>query len=49
MLDATDRPIENVIAILAKEGVEAGYLVPTPTGLDKSILDAHAGLRDYLR
>lgn len=49
MLDTTDRPIENVIAMLAKEGVEAGYLVPTSTGLEKSILDAHGGLRDYFR
>lgn len=49
MLNTTDRPIEPVIAILAKEGVEAGYLVPTTTGLEKSILDAHAGLRDYFR
>lgn len=49
MLNTTDRPIEPVIAMLAKEGVEAGYLVPTSTGLEKSILDAHAGLRDYFR
>ena len=49
MLDTTDRPIENVIAMLANEGVEAGYLVPTSTGLEKSILDAHGGLRDYFR
>ena len=49
MLNTTDRPIGPVIAILAKEGVEAGYLVPTSTGLEKSILDAHAGLRDYFR
>jgi len=49
MLESTDRPIEPVIAVLAKKGVEAGYLVPTATGLQKSILDAHAGLRDYFR
>jgi hypothetical protein len=49
MLDTTDRPIENVIAFLARAGVEAGYLVPTLTGLEKSILDAHGGLRDYFR
>ncbi len=49
MLELTDRPLEPVIAALAQLGVTAGYLVPTPTGLDKSILDAHAGLRDYLR
>lgn len=49
MLETTDRSIETVIAMLAKSGVEAGYLVPTTTGLEKSILDAHAGLRDYFR
>lgn len=49
MLEKTDRPIEDVMSILAKAGFEAGYLVPTITGLDKSILDAHSGLRDYLR
>lgn len=49
MLEATDRPIEPVIAVLAQSGLEAGYLVPTATGLEKSILDAHAGLRDYFR
>lgn len=47
MLDKTDRPIEPIISILARNGVEAGYLVPTSTGLEKSILDVHAGLRDY--
>lgn len=49
MLAMSDRPIEPVIATLATRGLEAGYLVPTETGLEKSILDAHAGLRDYLR
>jgi hypothetical protein len=49
MLEKSDRLIESVIEFLANEGVEAGYLVPTSTGLDKSILDAHSGLRDYLR
>ena len=49
MLGISDRSIENVMAILADRGVEAGYLVPTATGLEKSILDAHAGLRDYFR
>jgi len=49
MLNTSDRSIEPVIEMLATKGVEAGYLVPTSTGLDKSILDAHAGLRDYFR
>lgn len=49
MLASTDRPIEDVITFLSREGVEAGYLVPTATGLEKSILDAHEGLRSYFR
>ncbi len=49
MLTLSDTPIEPVISTLAKYGIEAGYLVPTETGLEKSILDAHAGLRDYFR
>ena len=49
MLSTSDRPIEFVISALAARGIEAGYLVPTRTGLEKSILDAHDSLRDYLR
>ena len=47
MLGISDRPIEPVIEILAQNGIEAGYLVPTTVGLEKSILDAHGGLKDY--
>ena len=49
MLEISDRSIAQVIAALATYGIEAGYLVPTETGLVKSILDAHAGLRGYLK
>lgn len=34
--------------MLGRVGVEAALLVPTPTGLKKSILDATDGLREYL-
>src|SRR5687768_6771617 len=34
--------------MLARHGIEAALLVPTPTGLEKSILDATSGLREYL-
>lgn len=34
--------------MLTKHGIEAALLVPTPTGLEKSILDATEGLREYL-
>ncbi len=34
--------------MLTRQGIEAALLVPTPTGLDKSIFDATEGLREYL-
>lgn len=34
--------------MLGRHAIEAALLVPTPTGLDKSILDATDGLREYL-
>ncbi|MET3930585.1 hypothetical protein ABIE51_002472 [Lysobacter sp. OAE881] len=49
MLERSDRPIEEVIRFLAKDGIEAGFLVPTSTGLGKSIMDAHQHLRAYLK
>jgi hypothetical protein len=47
MLSNADIPIIDVIKKLASKGVEAGYLVPTETGMKKSILDAHLSLRNY--
>lgn len=34
--------------MLTRQGIEAALLVPTPTGLEKSIFDATDGLREYL-
>lgn len=34
--------------MLGRVGIEAALLVPTPTGLEKSIFDATDGLREYL-
>lgn len=48
MLKIADRSIPELVKALARHGVEATYLVPTETGLKKSILDAHALVRDYL-
>lgn len=48
MLEKSDKDVSIVIADLAGFGVEAAYLVPTDTGLRKSIMDAHSGLRRYL-
>lgn len=49
MLSKSDTPIDVVISALSSFRVEAGFLVPTPTGLDKSILDAHEDLRNFLK
>ncbi len=49
MLEKSDREILDVIRFLSARGIEAGYLVPTETGLQKSIMDAHAQLAGYLR
>jgi hypothetical protein len=48
MLTGADFPIEQAIKSFATFGVEAAYLVPTETGLEKSIMDAHVGLRAFL-
>jgi MvaI/BcnI restriction endonuclease family len=48
-LAQADRPIAEVIGAFAAHWLEVGLLVPTATGLQKSIMDAHASLRDYLR
>jgi hypothetical protein len=44
-----DRSIGEVVAYFTSFGIEAGLLVPTETGLAKSIMDAHAPLRDFLK
>jgi hypothetical protein len=49
MLIKSDKDIKEVMADLAAMGTEAAYLVPTANGLQKSILDAHEGLRNYLK
>jgi hypothetical protein len=48
MLTKADIPISTVIASLSSFRLEAGFLVPTPTGLEKSILDAHEDIRSFL-
>ena len=49
MLSKSDINMKEVMAELAILGVEAAYIVPTITGLEKSILDAHEGLRNYFK
>lgn len=47
MLTKSDFPIARALELLARHGVEASLLVPTSTGLEKSIMDATGSLRDY--
>jgi hypothetical protein len=48
-LAQADRPIPDVLRFFAEFGIEVGLLIPTATGLTKSIMDAHASLRDFLK
>ncbi len=48
-LTQADHPIADVIGVFSDRWLEVGLLVPTPTGLEKSIMDAHASLRDFLK
>jgi hypothetical protein len=49
MLNRSDTDIKAVVSYLAKYSIEGGYLVPTQTGLEKSILDAHESFRKFLK
>ena len=42
-------PVEVAIRKFADRGVSATYVVPTETGLKKSILDAHEGIRGFFK
>ena len=48
MLTMTDTPIENFLPIFADVGVNVSFLVPTPTGFGKSIMDATTPVRELL-
>lgn len=48
MLTMSDVPIEKYIPIFANTGVPVAFLVPTPTGYEKSIMDATAPIRELL-
>ena len=49
MLDKSDVPIAEVMKVFASYGQEAAYIVPTITGMEKGILDAHGSLRDFFK
>ncbi|MDQ7016167.1 MAG: MvaI/BcnI family restriction endonuclease [Gammaproteobacteria bacterium] len=49
MLSISDTSIEDASAAILKAGYNVSFLVPTQTGLDKSILDAHQFLRSFFK
>ena len=49
MLNRSDIDVKPIVSYLAEYSVEGGYLVPTKTGLEKSILDAHESLRKFFK
>ena len=48
MLAMADTNLEQFLPIFAGTGVPVAFLVPTPTGFEKSIMDATAPIRDLL-
>ncbi len=48
MLSKSNFPIDLAIKEFTSYGHQAAYIVPTKTGLTKSILDAHISLRKYV-
>lgn len=49
MLSISDTDIQEISSIILNQGYDVAFLVPTQTGLDKSILDAHQSLRSFLK
>lgn len=48
MLTQSDFPVPEALELLTQNDIDATLVVPTPTGLAKSILDATEDVRDYL-
>lgn len=49
MLGKSDLAISDAIGAFASHGLAAAFIVPTPTGLKKAIIDAHSGVRSFLK
>ena len=49
MLEKSDVSVPKTLKILNAHDLDAGLLVPTDTGMKKSIMDATASMRDYLQ
>ena len=48
MLESSAFPVEEAVKFFTEHDLEVGLIVPTTTGMRKSIMDAHAGLRKFL-
>ena len=48
MLAMSDTPIDQFLPYFAGTGVPVAFLVPTPTGYEKSIMGATASVRQLL-
>jgi hypothetical protein len=49
VLKNSDFPIELALRYFADHDLEVGFISPTKTGLEKSIMDAHGDLRAFLK
>ncbi len=49
MLSLSDISISEVSSAILNAGYDVSFLVPTQTGLEKSILDAHESLRSFFK
>ncbi|MBT9136330.1 MAG: hypothetical protein DDT34_01404 [Firmicutes bacterium] len=49
MLSAADVSIPDVLRYFTQRGIEVAFLVPTETGMKKSIMDATSPVRDFLK
>lgn len=49
MLKMSDTPIGKFLSFFASSGLQVAFLVPTPTGYQKSIMDATIPLREMLK
>lgn len=49
MLATSDTNIQEISALILGKGYDVAFIVPTPTGLGKSIMDAHQPFRAWLK
>ncbi len=49
MIAMSDTPIKQFLPFFATSGIDVSFLVPTPTGYGKSIMDATAPIRELLK